>query len=882
MTTYFTLKRLAQRPSFPLKSLVGSIALLTFVTACSTTPTTNSPANLKASVYQGQKNLLSRQSYAYDFNFNLVRPNVPLNANPQRQQLIDQIASQNQLNPTQKALFEQGLVNDYSRSEQRSKIFDKYIERLYIAGKGVNDLGSGQFSVVPQAGYQATNAMGYIRMPLAVDLRQSKAYVDMSALSIAVTDPQYDGRYVVFDYQDWLKKSNFDVKPLLGFMKELMLLEPSIAKDSDYQALPLTQADKQKGASQRIRYQGDYDETIAKTALFARINEGYLNTLKINDDDEANKTEDELEGKMLANAIIDSATSREMSMYSSMGIAKSLLDKAFDSDKDKEEAKTLTLRQLENNAESASYRLANSFGSSGNDAYDSACGCGTEGSEETTDEAEAMATATVTEVTASVATVDSDYETQDSENSESDDLDEQRQKAFAKAVEQFAQFKTDKLITAQQFNQILTTHPQLYNDFITAYKNLYAPKQPTGTIVSDYLLNKQGQILSVEVLTPMASNDSSEYRRVLISDKENTKIRGVMNFYDYGKAKVDTNIAKNAVTFDQATAQNSAVAISRQSDKQSEIAEKAETQLARNLLASQDYVGAYTQLYQYKFIQNFSQSELQGRQFDDKDFDIAKLKQTAYELALLSAKDNNESMTAKQQADSENVSFDEDSDYIYYYAKQGTETLLQDEKTKRDTAVALRQVQAKGGTQAEQFARLYQYFAEQNLTNNSDSAVAADTDTSVTITASTVVIDDEYSPYEEACDTLKDNDTLDAKSRKNLNKICDKIATQTAEQVAEQVTATADDAPVESQASQNAQTLANEADYQAFIKTLGEIATSEINAKTAELDDESPSPIDTAWLEKLNQYNAYEDVFDRNAYQKAYTELLKQRFNVKE
>ncbi|WP_410472268.1 hypothetical protein ACGTJS_12145 [Faucicola mancuniensis] len=78
-------------------------------------------------------------------------------------------------------------------------------------------------------------------------------------------DPAYTGRYVAIDYSDYLNKDSLnkdseptdkstnvafkkiDIKKLLPLLKQTALLEVAVSNDSDYQNLPLTQADKQKG-----------------------------------------------------------------------------------------------------------------------------------------------------------------------------------------------------------------------------------------------------------------------------------------------------------------------------------------------------------------------------------------------------------------------------------------------------------------------------------------------------------------------------------------------------------------------------------------------------------------------------------------------------------
>ena len=122
-------------------------------------------------------------------------------------------------------------------------------------------------SIVPEFRYVQNNAGAFIKVPLAADFARSKVYADLSGLSEFATDPQYDGRYIEYDYSKLLKDKKIDKRALFKVFEQMSLLNATLAKESDYQPLALTAEDKAKGVSQRIGYRIGYNQMLADLLL---------------------------------------------------------------------------------------------------------------------------------------------------------------------------------------------------------------------------------------------------------------------------------------------------------------------------------------------------------------------------------------------------------------------------------------------------------------------------------------------------------------------------------------------------------------------------------------------------------------------------------------
>lgn len=241
-----------QAIAFSIKPLTFAIVFLG-IHGCATQPSASQP--LSQRVLQANQQLVSRQSYAYDYRVNVVRPPLrsaqALAASPNRLKLIGQLSKAKHLDARQQALVTEGVNHQTREQSEVGQVMDILTKRFEFASTGVVDLRRGQMSIVPEFRYVQNNAGAFIKVPLAADFARSKVYADLSGLSEFATDPQYDGRYIEYDYSKLLKDKKIDKKALFKVFEQMSLLNATLAKESDYQPLALTTEDKAKGVSHR-------------------------------------------------------------------------------------------------------------------------------------------------------------------------------------------------------------------------------------------------------------------------------------------------------------------------------------------------------------------------------------------------------------------------------------------------------------------------------------------------------------------------------------------------------------------------------------------------------------------------------------------------------
>ena len=266
-----------QASTFCIKPLTFAIVLLG-IHGCATQPSASQP--LSQRVLQANQQLVSRQSYTYDYRVNVVRPPLrsaqALAASPNRLKLIGQLSKAQHLDARQQALVTEGVNHQTREQSEVGQVMDILTKRFEFASTGVVDLRRGQMSIVPEFRYVQNNAGAFIKVPLAADFARSKVYADLSGLSEFATDPQYDGRYIEYDYSKLLKDKKIDKRALFKVFEQMSLLNATLAKESDYQPLALTAEDKAKGVSQRIGYRISYNQMLAEYLLFFHVNKRYL------------------------------------------------------------------------------------------------------------------------------------------------------------------------------------------------------------------------------------------------------------------------------------------------------------------------------------------------------------------------------------------------------------------------------------------------------------------------------------------------------------------------------------------------------------------------------------------------------------------------------
>mgnify|MGYP000060550360 CR=1 FL=1 len=780
-----------QAITFCIKPLTFAIVMLG-IHGCATQPSASQP--LSQRVLQANQQLVSRQSYTYDYRVNVVRPPLrsaqALAASPNRLKLIGQLSTAQHLDARQQALVTEGVNHQTREQSEVGQVMDILTKRFEFASTGVVDLRRGQMSIVPEFRYVQNNAGAFIKVPLAADFARSKVYADLSGLSEFATDPQYDGRYIEYDYSKLLKDKKIDKRALFKVFEQMSLLNATLAKESDYQPLALTAEDKAKGVSQRIGYRISYNQMLAEYLLFFHVNKRYL--------------------KSFINPA-DFAKDDELKQLSSLAVSpRYLMKKAFDSHE---------LASVEEKAYESAMRLYEAIDKMRAQSDDSAA-----------DPASADAAEAMDSLETQTAT---DEPTTD--ESTSDELAQ-----TAKALAAFDKYQSDKLVSAAALAKIIEANPQ-------AFKALQAEisKEANSSFISmdddiriSYGLNRQNQLLNMVAMSDLPAFEKTTPP----TNQPKTQMRTVVNFYDYGKARVNPDIFNKAITWQQASKDNNLWAATKQS-KVFDSDKNLEALSYSLLKQNKGFVETFVTLYTYQFVLQKDEASL-------NEIDMAALNSAATKLAKIQADNyavmNTDSRQQEAVTDADAYVDDELAEHIAGIV----------DKTYRNQQYLqqIAKLKAQGKSDAQIFSQLYQTISDKP--SDVESAAAA-------VEAAAAVDVVEESEEQQACSLLLDTDKLDKNSRTRLAKICAKIDKATASasrDAAKSAPITAADIAKQKQARDK------------FNQLLGEIAIEDMQtqAKHISLSDEG----DDELIEKLKPHFEASYDFDYDAYKAAYQLLL--------
>lgn len=780
-----------QAITFCIKPLTFAIVLLG-IHGCATQPSASQP--LSQRVLQANQQLVSRQSYTYDYRVNVVRPPLrsaqALAASPNRLKLIGQLSTAQHLDARQQALVTEGVNHQTREQSEVGQVMDILTKRFEFASTGVVDLRRGQMSIVPEFRYVQNNAGAFIKVPLAADFARSKVYADLSGLSEFATDPQYDGRYIEYDYSKLLKDKKIDKRALFKVFEQMSLLNATLAKESDYQPLALTAEDKAKGVSQRIGYRISYNQMLAEYLLFFHVNKRYL--------------------KSFINPA-DFAKDDELKQLSSLAVSpRYLMKKAFDSHE---------LASVEEKAYESAMRLYEAIDKMRAQSDDSAA-----------DPASADAAEAMDSLETQTATDEST-----TDESTSDELGQ-----TAKALAAFDKYQSDKLVSAAALAKIIEANPQ-------AFKALQAEisKEANSSFISmdddiriSYGLNRQNQLLNMVAMSDLPAFEKTTPP----TNQPKTQMRTVVNFYDYGKARVNPDIFNKAITWQQASKDNNLWAATKQS-KVFDSDKNLEALSYSLLKQNKGFVETFVTLYTYQFVLQKDEASL-------NEIDMAALNSAATKLAKIQADNyavmNTDSRQQEAVTDADAYVDDELAEHIAGIV----------DKTYRNQQYLqqIAKLKAQGKSDAQIFSQLYQTISDKP--SDVESAAAA-------VEAAAAVDVVEESEEQQACSLLLDTDKLDKNSRTRLAKICAKIDKATASasrDAAKSAPITAADIAKQKQARDK------------FNQLLGEIAIEDMHtqAKHISLSDEG----DDKLIEKLKPHFEASYDFDYDAYKAAYQLLL--------
>lgn len=650
------------------------------LTACATQPISQN-TTLSQKVYRGYEHLVGKESYAFDgraqFSITPSQANQQVTnkehdskkSEQEKQQLISKVFGQQKLPNEQLKWMLEGLDQleqpSYTRrsANQIPPSLQSIVGRFYYDYSGVVNLSQGQMSFDSKLGYGAKNAEAWLKVPLALDFKKEKAYADFSAFSPLLTDPAYDGRYIVFDFSKFLKDLNLDKKAILEFMREYMLVNPAMAQETDYQALKLTDIERKLNAVEKVRYMASYEEISAQYLLFFYLNEKYL----------ANKIDT---NKNLQTGVMGS-------VFGGIANPKKVVDVFEQATSEPEVAsldKTATAARirLETALELVKERLREQ------DRLE----------EEKAHEAE-------------MAAMEADSEENDDIATEKDLLTE--------ALTVFDQYRSEqKSISALEMKNIVAQHPQAYEDLI---KGIKEPLSEFGVMnqpmIIDMSFDDKGRMVRSEMKMDLGM-------QAWLS--QDIKMQMTADFHSYGQAKIDQNIFKQAVSFSEVS--KNGTIFSKDDSKQGNVnnlessqswsEDKRYSELAKSLLDQNiSFIDAYATVYRYAYLLNY---EIE----DEEDFDAKEILNTARWNAIYYAKEYDLGVTKAQS-----LEYDNSPDEWSYYDEELADeiwSIFYDLMDERQYQVLYQQLKPKYTNNAELFSAIYSAADERKEKQKLDSS----------------------------------------------------------------------------------------------------------------------------------------------------------------
>ncbi len=702
-----------------MRASLLSLSILTITLAgCATTPKQYTQA-LNEKVYHSYEQMMGKQSYAFSGHMSfhaeagkMTKPEIASKAlgtpptsdeatlaeemslESQREQILKDLLTTTPNYPSeQQQWMKEGIENPYSTPSKKMSnkaqampvLMASFMNRYFYEFDGVVDLKRGQMSFNPTIGYRAKNLQAWIKLPLALDFANYKAYADISALSPIVTDPQYDGQYVVYDFKKLMDKTDIDLKPALEVVREMMLVNAALAEESEYKRLPLTAEDKQNQDVERIQYKGDYAKMLAQYMLYFYVNQDYLKTLV----DKNLKSDQPITPDQLF------SLGKKSSYGQTLGtqyIAKEPSEQARD----------------------AMYRV-----------YD-----GIDAIYAETDLAKDSVPA-VEEIVAPPPALAKDMSSDDVLNG--DDLSGEELSGEEKSEYQipreenkallakFDQYKkADQLITAQELKRIVAEQPEAYQGLIKQGDAEFSDLELLEEMgyVTNFSLDAEGRLKRAELLIEMPNFDEIGIK--------NMTAKAVMNIGNYGTARVDQSKLRNAVTFQEAANERSVLNLGQvverftadPKDSQNGEVKDAESrskywsrterydQLAKSFWQQGlSFVEVYSALYNYAAIAELKES-------DREAFDLSALKTTAKWTAYYYADEEGFPLTAAQKAE-----YDQTPDDWPYYDEYLAENVWYSvQKTEKEAKLVtdFQKLRKQGKSNLQIFETLYKQMDEKS------------------------------------------------------------------------------------------------------------------------------------------------------------------------
>ncbi|TCM70884.1 hypothetical protein EC844_101158 [Acinetobacter calcoaceticus] len=278
-----------------LKTLTLSLLGLS-LSACSTysiNSHSTTAASLQQKASQGLNAIYENPSFDYNGQFNVsVKPTIPgstksvaAQRDPQLERQMDQYLSRQKIALTQqqkqnlyKAMLQEEGDDYYSRrSAKKAEVVARLLSDLQFSYDGSVHYRQKMASFNLNTKYQKTNLSVESKVPMVVDFKNHKFYVNYFGLMPILVNPEYQNNMAYMDFSKYKGAiDQVDLKSLVAYLKENTNINYVLADAQQMSSLPLTTQDKAKGMVEKIRLNVSLEELVLQQKLFELVNTPYF------------------------------------------------------------------------------------------------------------------------------------------------------------------------------------------------------------------------------------------------------------------------------------------------------------------------------------------------------------------------------------------------------------------------------------------------------------------------------------------------------------------------------------------------------------------------------------------------------------------------------
>lgn len=259
--------------------------------ACSTysiNQHSNNGSSLDERAVQGLNAMYSYPSYDYngkfkfDFAVEKKEEAAKQTIDPKLQQQIDQsLAAQNiKLTKQERTDLYQAIAENQSRyggSDRISNFLSSFLKHTEFGYEGSVNYRERLATFDMSAKYEQQNLLVQTKVPMAIDLKNHKFYVNYFGVMPFMVNQANQNNYAYIDfseYKDVIDKIDF--KNLVTYLQENTAVSYVLARPEQIKHINVTAADKAQGVVEKIRLNTTLEQFMLEQNFFEAANQGYV------------------------------------------------------------------------------------------------------------------------------------------------------------------------------------------------------------------------------------------------------------------------------------------------------------------------------------------------------------------------------------------------------------------------------------------------------------------------------------------------------------------------------------------------------------------------------------------------------------------------------